>query len=100
LNALGVQDYRVRNKSMAIITSKVAVTGTSQSIVSVDNVSRDVLLHAKHEIFIGNSGVTSTNGYILDNGDVLRLSMQEGEDLWAVTSGGSGTLHVLVSKVD
>jgi hypothetical protein len=85
---------------MAIITSKVAVTGTSQSIVSVDNVSRDVLLHAKHEIFIGNSGVTSTNGYILDNGDVLRLSMQEGEDLWAVTSGGSGTLHVLVSKVD
>jgi hypothetical protein len=100
LNALGVQDYRVRNKSMAIITSKVSVTGTSQSIVSVDNVSRDVLLHAKHEIFIGNSGVTSTNGYILDNGDVLRLSMQEGEDLWAVTSGGSGTLHVLVSKVD
>jgi hypothetical protein len=85
---------------MAIITSKVAVTGTSQSIVSVDNVSRDVLLHAKHEIFIGNSGVTSTNGYILDNGDVLRLSMQEGEDLWAVTSGGNGTLHVLVSKVD
>jgi hypothetical protein len=85
---------------MAIITSKVSVTGTSQSIVSVDNVSRDVLLHAKHEIFIGNSGVTSTNGYILDNGDVLRLSMQEGEDLWAVTSGGSGTLHVLVSKVD
>jgi hypothetical protein len=85
---------------MAIITSKVAVTGTSQSIVSVDNVSRDVLLHAKHEIFIGNSGVTSNNGYILDNGDVLRLSMQEGEDLWAVTSGGNGTLHVLVSKVD
>ena len=100
MNALGVQDYRVRNKSMAIITSQVSVTGTSQSIVSVDNVSRDVLLHAKHEIFIGNSGVTSTSGYILDNGDVLRLSMQEGEDLWAVTSGGSGTLHVLVSKVD
>jgi hypothetical protein len=85
---------------MAIITSQVSVTGTSQSIVSVDNVTRDVLLHAKHEIFIGNSGVTSTSGYILDNGDVLRLSMQEGEDLWAVTSGGSGTLHVLVSKVD
>ena len=100
MNALGVQDYRVRNKSMAIITSQVTVTGTRQSIISVDNVSRDVLLHAKHEIFIGNSGVTSTNGYILDNGDVLRLSMQEGEDLWAVTSGGSGTLHVLVSKVD
>jgi hypothetical protein len=85
---------------MAIITSKVAVTGTSQSIVSVDNVSRDVLLHAKHEIFIGNSGVTSTSGYIMDNGDVLRMSLVDGEDLWAVTSGGTGTLHVLASKVD
>jgi hypothetical protein len=55
---------------MAIITSQVTVTGTSQSIISVDNVTRDVLLHAKHEIFIGNSGVTSTSGYIMDNGDV------------------------------
>ena len=85
---------------MAIITSQVTVTGTSQSIISVDNVTRDVLLHAKHEVFIGNSGVTSSNGYIMDNGDEVRFSLQEGEDLWAVTSGGSGTLHVLVSKVD
>ena len=85
---------------MAIITSQVTVTGTSQSIISVDNVTRDVLLHAKHEVFIGDSGVTSTNGYILDNGDQIRLSLVDGEDLWAVTSGGSGTLHVLISKVD
>lgn len=100
MNASGVRDYRVRNRLMAIITKQVTVTGTSQSIISVDNVTRDVLLHAKHEVFIGNSGVTSTSGYIMDNGDVLRMSMQQGEDLWAVTSGGSGTLHVLVSKVD
>ena len=85
---------------MAIISSQVTVTGTKQSIIGVDNVTRDVLLHAKHEVFIGNSGVTSTNGYILDNGDQIRLSLMDGEDLWAVTSGGSGTLHILVSKVD
>ena len=76
------------------------MTGTRQSIISVDNVTRDVLLHAKHEIYIGNSGVTSTSGYIMDNGDVLRMSLVDGEDLWAVTSGGTGTLHVLASKVD
>ena len=85
---------------MAIITSQVTVTSTSQSIISVDNVTRDVILHAKHEVFLGNSGVTSSNGYIMDNGDVLRLSLMDGEDLWAVTAGGTGTLHVLVSKVD
>jgi len=85
---------------MAIITSQVTVTTTSQVIVSVDNVSRDVLLHAKHQIFIGNSGVTTSNGYIMDNGDEVRLSLTEGEDLYAVTDAGSGTLHVLISKID
>ena len=85
---------------MAIITSQKTVTSTSQSIVSVDNVQRDVLLHAKHEIYIGNSGVTSTNGYLMDNGDELRMSLTEGEDLWAVTGTSTGTLHILVSKID
>jgi len=85
---------------MAIITSQVTVTTTSQSIISVDNVVRDVLLHAKHDIYIGNSGVTSSNGYLLDNGDELRLSLAEGENLFAVTGTSTGTLHILVSKID
>ena len=85
---------------MAIISSQVTVTTTRQSIISSDNVSRDVLLHAKHEIFIGNGGVTSSNGYVLDNGDQIRLSLTEGEELYAITGAGSGTLHILVSKID
>jgi hypothetical protein len=90
----------VKRIYMAIITSQVTVTTTSQSIVSVDNVSRDVLLHAKHAIHIGNSGVTSSNGYLLDNGDEVRLTLMEGEDLYAITASGTGTLHILVSKID
>ncbi|WP_227624728.1 hypothetical protein, partial [Klebsiella pneumoniae] len=78
----------------------VTVTTTSQSIVSVDNVSRDVLLHAKHQCFVGNSGVTINNGFMLDNGDQFRVTLMEGEDLWVVTDSGTGTLHVLVSKID
>ena len=71
---------------MAIVSSQVTVTTTSQSIISVDNVSRDVLLYAKHAINIGNSGVTASNGYLLDNGDEIRLTLNEGEDLWAIAS--------------
>lgn len=85
---------------MAIVSSQVTVTTTKQSIVGVDNVSRDVLLHAKHTCYIGNSGVTTSNGYIMDNGDQVRLTLMEGEDLWVVTDAGTGTLHVLVSKID
>jgi hypothetical protein len=69
-------------------------------IVASDNVSRDVLLHAKHAIHIGNSGVTSSNGYLMDNGDEVRMSLMEAEDLYAITDSGTGTLHILVSKVD
>ncbi len=85
---------------MAIVTSKVTVTTTAQSIVSVDNVSRNVRLHAKHECHIGNSGVTAANGYQLDNGDQVQLTLAEGEDLWAIATTGTGTLSVLVSKID
>ena len=69
---------------MAIVNSQVTVTSTSQSIVGVDNVTRDVRLHAKQAILIGNSGVTTANGFLLDNGDKLRLTLMDGEDLWAV----------------
>ena len=85
---------------MAIVNSQVTVTTTSQSIVSVDNVSRDVLLHAKHNCFIGNGNVTINNGYLMDSGDQVRLTLMEGEDLWVVTDLGSGVMHVLVSKID
>jgi hypothetical protein len=36
----------------------------------------------------------------LDNGDEVRLELQEGENLFAVTGNSTGTLHILVSKVD
>lgn len=85
---------------MAIITSQVTVTTTAQKIVDTDNVSRDVLIHAKHDCVIGNSDVTSSNGYIMDNGDEVRLTLMEGEDLWVVCAAGTGTLAVLVSKID
>ena len=85
---------------MAIINSQVTVTTTSQSIISVDNVSRDVLLHANNPLYVGNSGVTSSNGYLLDDGDKIRLSLAEGENLWAFTGTSTATLHILVSKID
>lgn len=85
---------------MAIETKQVTVTTTRQSIIGVDNVSRDVLLHTKHDIVIGNSAVTSSNGYLMDNGDQIRLTLMDGEDLHAVCATGSGSLSILISKVD
>ncbi len=79
-------------------TSKqVTITTTSQSIVSVDDVTQHVYLHAKHQVYIGDEGVTSANGYLMDNGDELEVVLRTGEVLYAVTDAGSGTLHILIS---
>jgi hypothetical protein len=81
-------------------TSKqVTVTGTSQSIVSVDDVTQHVYLHAKHEIYIGDEGVTSSNGYLMDNGDVMEIVLRAGEVLYAVAGANSGTLHILITAI-
>ena len=82
---------------MALETKQVAVTTTSQVVISTDNVRRDVLLHAKHKCWIGNEGVTTSNGFLLDNGDEFRMTLFEGEVLWVVTDEGTGTLYVAVS---
>lgn len=76
---------------------QVTVTTTSQSIVSVDDVTQHVYLHAKHAIYIGDEGVTSANGYLMDSDDKLELVLRAGEILRAVTGTGSGTLHILIA---
>jgi hypothetical protein len=79
-------------------TSKqVTITTTSQSIVSVDDVTQHVSLHATHKAFIGNEGVTTSNGYQMDTDDKLEVTLSAGEVLYAVTDAGSGTLFVLIT---
>lgn len=82
---------------MALQTKQITVTTTSQVVVETDNVRRDVLLHAKHDCYIGNEGVTTSNGFLLDNGDEFRMTLFEGEVLWVVTNSGTGTLYVAIS---
>jgi len=76
---------------------QVTVTTTSQLIVSVDDVTQHVFLHAKHATYIGDEGVTSSNGYLMDNDDKLDVILNAGEVLYAVADSGSGVLHVLIT---
>jgi len=86
---------------MAIITSQIAVTTNRVKIVDVDNVVRKVRLHCESgALYIGNVGVTSSNGLKLDNNDKILIDLAEGEDLYAVTATGSTTVSILVSKID
>ena len=81
---------------MAVQSKKVTINTTPVQLVAPDNVRQDVQLHSKHAFFLGgSSGVTSANGYEVDNGDLLRITLFEGDQLWAVASAeGYATLLI------
>lgn len=82
---------------MSLVTKQITVTTTRQEVIGTDNVRRDILLHAKHNCWIGGEGVTTANGFLLDNGDEFRMTLFEGDVLWVVTDAGSGTLYAAIS---
>ncbi len=82
---------------MAIESKQVTITTERTLLVGSDNVRRDVLIHSKHECYLGNEGVTTSNGFLLDNGDEFRCTLFEGEVLYGVGASGTGTLYLLIS---
>lgn len=85
---------------MAIETNKINVGTTAVKLIDVDNVSRDIRLHSKGAIYIGAGSVTTTSGFLLDNGDKLDIRMAEGEQLWGVSASATNDIYFFVSKID
>jgi hypothetical protein len=85
---------------MATTSSKVSVTTTAQVITSLDNVTQYVHLHSKGATYIGNTGVTTSTGFLMDNGDKLVITVPQGCELNVISSTGSHDLYVLTTRVD
>jgi len=85
---------------MATTNGKIAVTTTATKLVDLDNVTQYVHLHSKGATYIGNAGVTSTNGFLLDNGDKLVMTVPQGCELWVIAATGSHDLYYLTTRVD
>ena len=79
---------------MATSTSKVTVTTTAQTIVSLDNVTQYVYLHTKGATHLGNTDVTTETGFLLDNDDHITITVPEGCPLGADASTGSHALYI------
>ena len=85
---------------MATTNSQVTVTTTGQTIVNLDNVTQYVHLHTKGATYIGNTGVTTETGFLMDNDDKMVITIPQGCSLSALASTGSHTLYVLTTRVD
>ena len=76
-----------------------------QRIVAPDVMNQQVIVHnhehaQNKEIFIGNSGVTTTNGLHARSTETLSVNIGPGDDLWAVSDDNNVVIHVLVVKQD
>jgi len=82
------------------ISSQVNVGTTATVIVPATNSYQTAYLHnlGGGAIYLGASNVTTSNGYRLDNGDKLTVTVGDLEALYAVTASGTHAVAVLRQK--
>jgi hypothetical protein len=78
-------------------TSQITVTTTATLLVTANRADQMVYLHSKHSVYIGGPGVTSSTGYLMDNGDKLSMMLSDNESLYAIAGAGSGVMQVMVT---
>lgn len=81
---------------MPISSAQVTVTTSSTLLVAGDALAEQVNLHSSSgTIYLGDSNVTSSTGYKMDNGDKVVLQNHENA-IYGICSAGSATMSVLV----
>jgi hypothetical protein len=81
---------------MAISSAQITVTTSPTLLVAADYAAEEIHLHSSSgTIFLGDSNVTSSTGYRMDNGDKTILQNHENA-VYGITSTGSSLMNVLV----
>ena len=78
-------------------SAQVSVGTTATVLVASTGFDQTVWLHNSGGgiVYLGDSGVTTSNGYKLDNGDKMQLLVGDHEGLYGVTASGTNTVCVL-----
>jgi hypothetical protein len=79
-------------------TSQVSVTTTPTLLVTANRADQSVYLHSSSGvIYLGNSDVTTSTGYRMDNGDKLTMQLSDNESLYGIVSSGTATMMVMAT---
>lgn len=79
-------------------TSQVSVTTTPTLLVTANRADQSVYLHSSSGvIYLGNSDVTTSTGYRMDNGDKLTMQLSDNESLYGVVSSGTANMMVMAT---
>jgi hypothetical protein len=81
---------------MPISSAQVTVTTSPTLLVAADAGAEQVNFHSSSgTIYLGDSNVTSSTGYRMDNGDKLTLQNHENA-IYGIVSSGTAIMQVLV----
>jgi hypothetical protein len=81
---------------MPISSAQVTVTTSPTLLVAADAQAEQVNLHSSSgTIYLGDSNLTSSTGYRMDNGDKLTLQNHENA-IYGICSSGTALMSVLV----
>jgi hypothetical protein len=80
---------------MGISTRQVTVGTTATALVDATAEAEMVYLHSSSgQCFIGNSDLTTSTGYHMDNGDKITIE-NKANGIWAITASGTVTMMVM-----
>ena len=84
---------------MGISTRQVSVGTSPTPLVDATGEAETVVLHSSSgAIYIGNSDVTTSTGYKMDNGDKLVVENHE-TGIWGIVASSTANMFVLaISK--
>lgn len=82
---------------MTIAASEVTVTTSATALASADSDLDEVLITntGVNDVYVGPSGVATTDGFPVASGGVLSISLPAGETIYGIVASGTETCRVL-----
>lgn len=86
---------------MTLTTAQISVTTAATLLCAANAMSQRVTVHnneASQQVFIGDSGVTTSTGIHLDGKEERQIILNPGEGLWGV-SANTNSVSVMIQKM-
>jgi len=86
---------------VTLSTSQISVTTTPTLLCAPDDMSQRVTLHnneSSQQVYIGDSGVTTSTGIHLDGKEERQITLNPGEGLWGV-SANTNSVSVMIQRM-
>ena len=86
---------------MTMTTAQISVTTAATLLCAANAMAQRVTIHnneASQQVFIGDSGVTTSTGIHLDGKEERQTTLNPGEGLWGI-SANTNSVGVMIQRM-